>query len=258
MTLQAGEKFYLVGRLAGRSNIVRTPLMEARIICAGAGGSPWTARNLSGKAYGVESETGRWLLTVPKSGTFTCELRGRAATLLNPAVAKITLDPGLTVMSMVPAPPLSMQWADAGETCVTRVRNPKIPQCNVIRTSVTVLDELVTVVAARFADVLADVELSREYGYYPGGDATVRLTLWAVPVDGTGKACGARREMTTSQRITGNLHHIKRNLTLADVRVNLAPGCGAMMLAGVTVNHVSGNPVTIHGVAYSNGIVLPH
>ncbi|MEQ4209273.1 hypothetical protein ABN028_32485 [Actinopolymorpha sp. B17G11] len=258
MTLRAGEKFYLFGRLAGRSNIVRTPLMEARVICAGAGGSPWTARNLSGKAYGVESETGRWLLTVPKNGTFTCELRGRAATLLNPAVARITLDPGLTVLSMIRAPLLSMQWADPGETCVTRVRDPEIPQCNVIRTSVTVLDELVPVVAAQFANVLADVELSREYGYYPGGDATVRLTLWAVPVNGSGRPCGARREVTTTQRITGNLHHIKRNLTLIDVRVNLAPSCGAMLRAGVTVNHVSGNPVTIHGVAYSNGIMLPH
>jgi hypothetical protein len=157
MTLRVGEKFYLFGRLAGRSNIVRTPLMEARVICAGAGGSPWTARNLSGKAYGVESETGRWLLTVPKIGTFTCELRGRAATLLNPAVARITLDPGLTVLSMVRAPLLSRQWADPGETCVTRVRDPEVSQCNVIRTTVTVLDELVPVVAAQFANVLADV-----------------------------------------------------------------------------------------------------
>ncbi|WP_020576599.1 hypothetical protein [Actinopolymorpha alba] len=254
----AGQPMYLQARLAARSNVPRGPLMEMRTICPGAGGSPTTDRNHDGQAYGVESETGRWLMVPPATGTFTCELRGRAATSLDPAVAKLILDPRLTVLSMVAANPGATQWTDPVNRCVGTVPDPTVPQCVVARPIANVLQKTVPLPSsATYANVGADVQLSREYGAFPGGNAMVRLSLRATPVDVNEVACAPRRETMATQTITSNLHHVKVNLTLTKVGVNQSGTCGRSLKVGVVVASLVGNPVTIHNSAYSNAFLLP-
>lgn len=257
MSLRAGQAKLIVGQIAATSNVSRGPMIGARIIClGGGGGSTYTTTNHLGKAYGVRTATIRWLFVAPKDSTYTCELRGVASTTIDPDKAVLKLVPDQMRLDAKTANPRSREHGDASDTCVGSKRIPDIEQCSVARRTATFLGETVSVGTAKTVSVLADVELSREYGPYPGGESKVRLTLRSAPLDRNGNRCGSITQGSRTQSISQNLHHVKPRLTLLGVPAYRSSACGGRIRVDVVAEWLGGNPVTIHNKTYSNGIVL--
>lgn len=257
MTLRAGQARFLDGRIAATSNVTRGPMIGARIIClGGGGGSTYTTTNHAGKAAGVRTVVVRWLFVASKDGTFTCELRGLAHDMLDPAHATLTLVRNSTTLSVRPVSHAASQWGDDADRCIGSKPIASIKQCSVARTSTTTLRRTVSAGSVATATVLADVELSREYGAYPGGDSTVQLTLRATPLDTAGRACAATRQLSTTPTISGTLHHYKPRLTISNVPVNHSATCGGRLTVDVYAKWIKGNPVTLHNRTYSMAAVL--
>ncbi len=259
LAMKAGDAQYLVAQLGTRSNIARTPMMGIRIIClgtGGGGGSVWTVQNHLGQAFGVNTERLRWLWKAPNSTSYSCTMYGVATTVVQPSVAKLDIDQRSTILTATPVGRGSSQWFMDTDSCVGSVPDPEVPQCAVARKSSTVLQRTVDTGSATSASVLTDVQLSREYGYYPGGSSTVDVTAQATALDTSGQPCAATKTTTARQVITNDLHHLKANVTIAGVPVNQSAGCGGKLAVSAVVNHVSGNPVTIEGPKYSNAMVL--
>ncbi|GAB3413670.1 hypothetical protein [Flindersiella endophytica] len=257
MTLRAGQARFIDGRIAATSNVTRGPMIGARIIClGGGGGSTYSTTNHGGKAAGTGLVVVRWLFVAPQDSTYTCELRGIAHDQLDPDHAALTLVRSSTVMTSRPTNPASAQWGDEANSCVGIKAIQNILQCSTARSTQAVLRRTISTSTAKTATVLADVELSREYGAYPGGDSAVQLTLRATPVDTSGRACASTKQLSTTPTISGNLHHYKPRLTLSNLPVNQSATCGKRLTVDVYVKWVKGNPVTMHNRVYSNAIVL--
>ena len=120
------------------------------------------------------------------------------------------------------------------------------------RRSTTFLSKWIYDRGARSATVLADLGLSREYGYYPGGSSVVDITWTARPTLSTGKPCAAPVTRKVRRTITSAKHHWRELLTLQGVRTS----CGAQVRVTGKVTWISGNPVTIEDGYYTGGIVL--
>ncbi|GAA5020402.1 hypothetical protein [Actinopolymorpha pittospori] len=259
LPMQQGQVMYLRAQMSGRSNIVRTPMFGIRVICLGPGGgagSIWTVQNHLGQTFGVNTERLRWLFRAPNTTSYTCTMHGVSTTVVDPTVAEFTIDARTTILSATPVTPISTQWFEDIDTCVGAVPIPQIPRCSVARPSVTVLEQTVPTRGARFANLLGDVQLTREYGAFPGGVSTVEVAVRATPVDSGGQGCAPTRTITGRQAITNDLHHIKVTLNLLDVPLNQSPSCGRSLRVDATVTHLAGNPVTIDGPRYSIGIAL--
>ncbi|WP_020575281.1 hypothetical protein [Actinopolymorpha alba] len=256
-TLSAGQTMSVYGRIAATTNVTRGPMMGARIIClGGGGGSPYTVRNHSGKAYGVQTVVVRWLFVAPKDGTFTCELRGQAATMLDPPATRLDLVADSTLLRMVPASSGSQQWLDRGDSCVGRVGIPDIQQCARPKAATTVMHRVIPTARAKNVTAVADVQLSREYGGYPGGPSTVKVTLEAMPANADNISCAPTKKTSATYTISGNLHHYKANLSLPQIPVNQSSACGTRVRIRTRVDHLDGNPVTVHNYRYSNTYAL--
>ncbi|GAA2757933.1 hypothetical protein [Actinopolymorpha rutila] len=259
LAMLAGDAQYLVAQLGGRSNIVRTPMMGTRIIClgkGGGGGSVWTVQNHLGQAYGVNIERLRWLWRAPNSTSYTCTMYGVATTVVQPDVARLDIDQRTTILTATPVARSSAQWFMSSDSCVGAVPDPGVPECAVARHSSTVLQHTVDTGGATSASVLTDVQLSREYGSYPGGTSTVDVTAQATVLGTDGQPCAPTRSTTARLVITNDLHHLKANVTVTGVPVNQTASCGRSLSVSAVVNHVSGNPVTIEGPSYSNAMVM--
>lgn len=232
LAMQAGDAQYLVAQMGGRSNIVRTPMMGTRMIClgkGGGGGSVWTVQNHLGQAYGVNTERLRWLWKAPNSTSYTCTMYGVATTIVQPDIARLDIDQRTTILSATPVGRTSTQWFMDSDSCVGAVPDPEVPQCAVARNSVTVLQREVDTDRATSASVLTDVQLSREYGAYPGGPSTVDVTAQATALDSSGQPCAATRSTTDRKVITNDLHHLKANVTVTGVPVNQTASCGGSL-----------------------------
>lgn len=257
LTLAANQSVYLYGQIAARSNAPRGPMIGGRIVClaaGGGGGSTYSTRNHDGKSYGVQSVVNRWLFTSTRDATYNCELRGRAATYLSPEQVSLLLEPDRTLLRARIARPGAVEWRPAADSCVGRLAILEILHCTEPRQRTTVLKRDIVMTGAKYANVVADLELTREYGLFPGGDSVVRTTLAARPV----KPCGVpARKAVQTKRISSGLHHLKVHHTIGKVAVNYAPTCGKKLRVLVKVELLSGNPVTIHNQIYSNAIVLP-
>lgn len=256
LTLEAGDAMLLVAKLAATSNVPRGPMIGARIICPGGGGSTYTTRNHIGRAHGVKRVTVRWLFVPPKDGIYRCELRGLALTMLDPETAVLKLVSGETRLEATQAHIDSAEWGDTDDSCVGSMAIRSIEQCSSPTKATTVVRRSVPVGRAYYVTVMGDIELSREYGGYPGGDSTIRLSLRATPTDADGRSCAPTRETSIERRISGTLHHVKPILTLSDVRVNQSGSCGQQLRVRVRARWLKGNPVTLHNSVYSGAIVL--
>jgi hypothetical protein len=257
MSLRAGQAKLIVGQLAATSNVSRGPMMGARIIClGGGGGSTYTTTNHLGKSTGVQTATIRWLFIAPKDSTYTCELRGVASTSVDPDKAVLKLVPKQMRLDAATVNSRSREHGDGSDTCVGSKAIPDIKQCSVARRTATFLGKTVSVGTASTVNVLADVELSREYGPYPGGESKVRLTLRSTPLDRNGHRCGATTQGSRTQSISQNLHHVKPRLSLNGVPAYQSSSCGGRIRVDVQAKWLGGNPVTVHNKTYSNGIVL--
>ncbi|MGW5361281.1 hypothetical protein [Actinopolymorpha pittospori] len=250
--MKAGQSIYVVGRMAAVTNVPRGPMMGIRIICLGGSGGPFTVRNHDGRAYGVQAIVVRWLFTAPHDGNYTCELRGVGATQIDPQVARLDLVASRSLLQATPVRPGAQGWMTGADTCVGTQGIPNIPQCAQPRSAVTVLARHLSAGTARFVNTVTDVQLSREYGAYPGGSSTVKVTLHATPSTASGHPCAPVRSTSRTATINGHVHHYKVNLTLPGTRVNLGGGCGRQVLLQTRVEHLAGNPVTVHDSRYSN------
>ncbi|WP_460518938.1 hypothetical protein [Flindersiella endophytica] len=257
MSLRAGQAKLIVGQLAATSNVSRGPMMGARIIClGGGGGSTYTTTNHLGKSSGVKTATIRWLFIAPKDSAYTCELRGVASTSIDPDKAVLKLVPKQMRLDAASASSRSREYGDGSDTCVGSKAIPDIKRCSVVRRTATFLGKTVSVGKASTVNVMADVELSREYGPYPGGESKVRLTLRSTPLDRNGRRCGTTTQGSRTQSISQNLHHVKPRLTLNGVPAYRSSSCGGQIRVDVQAKWLAGNPVTVHNRTYSNGIVL--
>lgn len=256
ITARKGQKFYLQTQLATTSNVTRGPMIGARIVClatGGGGGSPYTTRNHTGKAAGVRSVVIRWVFKAPADNTYRCEVRGRADTSLNPARATLTLQ-SASYLRVRRVSGATRQWGDSGSSCAGKRRIPGHRQCATAREVAKVLDRRIRVGRQFTAGV--DVQLTREYGMYPGGTARVRTTQTIVQLRSDGKACAAPRRSRTETAIDSNLHHLKLHLTIANVKVSSAAGCTKRFRVRTYVRSLAGNPVLIHNRVYSNAFAI--
>lgn len=256
ITARKGQKFYLQTQLATTSNVSRGPMIGARIVClatGGGGGSPYTTRNHTGQAHGIRSVVVRWVFKAPADNTYRCEVRGRADTSLNPDRATLTLQSSsyLRVRRVSGA---TRQWGDAGSSCTGKLRIPGHKQCGTARQVARVLDRRIR--AGRQFTIGSDVQLTREYGMYPGGTSKVRTTQTVVQLRPDGTACAAARRSNTESAIDSNLHHLKVHLTIANVDVSSARGCTNTFRVRTYVRSLAGNPVLIHNRVYSNAFAI--
>lgn len=255
-TMRAGERILLTSRLAGQSHAVRMPRMALRVDAVGAGQvlrSPVKAINHDGKAYGTQYVSVRWLFIAPVAGTYTITMRAEATTYLGPTT--LTVVPGLTYLKVSRVGQTSVQWGDDQRGCVGAVAHPDPdnPACRTARSWADTLTQTVHKGSATRATLIGDVELSREYGSYPGGNSRVSVTLAATPTAANGTPCAPRVTVTDPDvTITSNKHHWHQTMTLPDVNVS----CGPLLWVKVTVDHLSGNPVGIENSTQSNGIAL--
>lgn len=256
-TMRAGERILLTTRLAGRSNAVRMPRMATRIDAVGPGEtmrSPIASINHDGKAYGTQYVSVRWLFIAPTDGSYTITMRGEATTYLEPVdETQLTVVPDLTYLKVSNVGQTSVTWGDDHTGCVGAVAHPepKIPECRTARSWTDALTQLVAKGTATTAVVIGDLELSREYGSYPGGTSRVQVTLQATPTAADGKPCAAKVSTSADVTITSTKHHWHQ---LMDLPVRIS--CGPKLWVKVTVKHLAGNPVGIEDRDESNGIAL--
>ncbi|MGH3489472.1 MAG: hypothetical protein ACRDP8_16405 [Actinopolymorphaceae bacterium] len=254
-SMAAGDKLLVTARLAGKTNAVRMPRMAIRVDATGAATlrSPVGAINHLGKASGTQYVTVRWLLVAPVDGTYVITARAEATTYVAPiATTRLAVVRDSTYLKVSPAPAGSVQWGEAAKDCVGRKAITAIPQCKVARTLTTAVPKVVNVARSTKTTVLADLELSREYGNYPRGISMVDITLGATPASTSGKACAATVKKTVRRSIISTRHHWRENLTLTDLKTT----CGTHLRVSATVKHVSGNPVTIENQTQTNAIAL--
>ncbi|MEQ7008391.1 hypothetical protein ABN028_19655 [Actinopolymorpha sp. B17G11] len=257
-TMAKGERILLTARLAGTSNATMYPRMAVRLDAISGATilrSPVKSINHDGKAYGVQAVALRWLLTAPVDGTYAITMRGEATTYLNTATTRLTIDPAMTYLKASTVGQKSIQWGETAEDCVGRVNHPApdVAACKTKRTSTSALPKTITrPTGVKAVTVVGDVELSREYGSYPGGSSKVNVSLTVNVRTSTGKVCATKTVTKTGLVITSRKHHFHQQLTASSVPTT----CGGKITTAVKVTHVSGNPVGIHGEKESNGIAL--
>ncbi|MGH3658226.1 MAG: hypothetical protein ACRDUA_16350, partial [Micromonosporaceae bacterium] len=183
-TMRAGERILVTARLAARSNAARMPRMAIRVDAVGAGQvlrSPVKSINHDGADHGIQYISVRWLLTAPATGTYTITARAEATTYLEPvAETHLTAVQDLTYLKLSDVGQTSVTWGDDHSGCVGARSHPDpdVPECGTARSRDTALARTVNTGGATTATVLGDVELSREYGSYPGGTSAVEVTLY--------------------------------------------------------------------------------
>jgi len=256
--MYAGDRLLVTARLAGKSNAVRYPRMAIRLDATGAATvrSPVKAINHRGKSYGTESVTVRWLFVAPVNGTYTITARAEATTYLAPVSSTyLTLVPTTTYLKAAYAGYESVTWAPGDDTCVGAKAHPDpdVAACGTKRTSVTVARKYVPIKAGvTTATFTTDLELSREYGSYPGGNGKVRVKFQVTPKNSDGTTCRSTSTVSRDLSITSTRHHWHELKTLSNLNVS---GC-AKAYVRTTVTHLGGNPVAIHDERQSNSIAL--
>lgn len=275
----AGEKLLLTARLAGTSDALRMPRMAIRVDAFEGENryrSTVASINHDGEAYGTQYVTTRWVFTAPTSGTYTIKALAEATSLLEqPDGSRPHISPvqDLTYLQADPVHPDSAEWRDATSYCVNEMAHtaPKIPACGTLTPTVTVLDRTFDVPAgATKATALAELELSREYGSFPGGNGNIATSLRVQPLTATGAACGTMTTAPQNIGITSNKHHYRLNAKVVGASL-MAPSnlIGRAKGRGVDVDepcakvrvytiltHISGNPVGLEGPNETAGYIL--
>lgn len=190
--MQAGESVLLTARLAATSNATRMPRMAIRIDANPIASdtlpywtyrSPWATTNHPGEAYGTDYISVRWLFVAPETDDYTFTTRAEATTYIEPvSETELTIVPDLTYMRAQTTQPGSKSFQDASESCVGDRPHPSpdAPACTDPNELRSVHKATLYPGANRPWTVVSDLELSREYGYTPGGDSVldIRLYVW--------------------------------------------------------------------------------
>lgn len=241
----AGQRVLYTARIAATSNHPRIVRMAIRIDATGAAvvRSTTASINHDGKSYGTQYVSVRWLFIAPKTGTYTITARAEATTMLGAATLTPVRTQTYLKASTVNAK--SIQWAVSAPTCVNSRAMPlsaaDIDACATKRDR-AVITKTVTRAAGTKANWLAGLELSREYGSYPGGNGTLTVTMTAQPKTATGANCGKRGVASWRPSITNNKHHYRLNGSA----VATTGSCPKLMLT-LVLDHYAGNPVGLEG-----------
>ena len=118
------------------------------------------------------------------------------------------------------------------------------------------------------ATAAVELELSREYGSFPGGDGNITVSVDVKP-QVNGVACGKTTSASYTMAISSQLHHKRLNATVAGAdltttlstakrkkyRLKAGADCPQVKVI-TTLDHNSGNPVGLEGPAETASYIL--
>lgn len=256
-TFTAGQRVLYTARFAATNDYVRIARQALRLDATGAAvvRSTTASINHDGKSYGTQYVSVRWLFVAPVTGSYTITARAEATSNLSqPGGIHLTPVRSLTYLSASTVHAKSLTWTGGTATCVNRQAVPKaaadIPACAVKRDRVSVT-RTVARAAGTKAQYLAGLELSREYGSYPGGNGVLTVTMTAQPLTATGAKCGKAGVATWRPSITSNKHHYRLNGS-----ATAATGSCPRLALTLVLDHYAGNPVGLEGPAETDFQVL--
>jgi hypothetical protein len=250
-----GERVLVTSRLGGKSTVDKYPRMALRVDATGAATvrGPVVSQNHYGKDAGVEYLTVRWLFVAPVAGTYTITARAEATSYYKTAETQLLIDPATTYLKTSATSTRSVGMGPANDSCVghTNHPSPDYAPCADPRTSKDVNVKTVKTYGLDKMSVTSDLELSREYGSYPGGSGKVKVTLYVRGVNSSGKTCVGTVTSSKTLSISSLRHHYHDART-----VSLDTSCAVKVLMRTRVTHISGNSVAIHDDVQSNGAAL--
>ncbi|MFE3601451.1 hypothetical protein ACFXP3_15195 [Streptomyces sp. NPDC059096] len=288
MTLAAGEKRHLRGRLEATSTTTGIVGLTQRVRCLDAAGATVpvvaaSARNHEGSdttTYAIPGHLPLYadlLLTAPVAGLYTCLLQGSAYSTL-PGTYHLTAVAGSTWLETDDTDRPGAHWwqnpacesADPDGSCTYVGSGPARRDAWVFYDDGTPVHQWRARPDAATVSARANVELTTCYrgtascadameAYPRGKNAVVDTRLEFIQLDTTGHAC--RTHSTSARRtVTDDAHHAVGYSALSGLPVD--PGCGTRtFLLRVYVKHVSGQTVKIDGVqsgltSLTNGIAF--
>jgi hypothetical protein len=249
-----GERVLVTSRLGGRSTVDKYPRMALRVDATGPTvvRGPTISQNHLGQSKGVEYLVVRWLFVAPVAGTYTINARAEATSYYKTAETQLLIDSATTYLKTSRTSSRSVGMGPANDSCVGRVKHPSpdYAPCASPRTRKDVNVKTVSTGGRDKISATSDLELSREYGNYPGADARVKVALYVRGVTPTGRTCVSRSQSATLT-ITSLRHHYHDMRT-----VSLDVSCATKVYLRTRVTHISGNSVAIHDHVQSNGAAL--
>ncbi|MFJ9622038.1 hypothetical protein [Streptomyces sp. NPDC101181] len=288
MTLAAGEKRHLRGRLEATSSTTGIVGMTQRIRCLNASGSTVpvvaaSARNHEGNDTTTYAKPGHLplyadlLFTAPAAGDYTCVLQGTAYSTL-PGTYHLTAVADNTWLETDDADQLGAHWwqngacesADAAGGCTYVGDGAAAREAWVFHDDGTPVHTWQAHPDAVTVSAQANVELTTCYRgtascastmhVYPRGrNAVVHTRFELVQLDSAARACRTHT-FAADRTITDDAHHAVTYSSLSDIPID--PACGTRtFLLRVYLKHVSGQTVKIDGVqsgvtSLTNGIAF--
>lgn len=288
LTLSAGEKRHLRGRLETTSSTTGIVGITSRIKCVGPAGAPVgviaaSARNHEGYDASTYATPGHLpiyadlLLTAPVAGVYTCYLYGSAYSTLT-GEYHLTAVAGNTWLEVSDADEVGASWwqnppcesADPNGQCTYVGDGAAAQDAWVFYRDGTPVQKWQAHAAATTVSAQANVELTTCYKgtascadtmeeYARGRNAVVDLRFEFIQLDGTGHAC--RTHSTSTRRtVTDDAHHYAAYLRLSDLPVDSKCGTRTFLMR-VYVKHVSGQTIKVDGVqkgvtSLTNGIAF--
>jgi hypothetical protein len=268
-----GDKILFTARLAGQVDADEITRMAIRVDAvklnpdgpATVVRGCWATVNHDGSSYGTQYIAVRSMIEFPETGEWTVTLRYEGTSQKRKADGSlITLTPQPTLTYLKASSLLhteSERWTNPDAACVgwpaNPVTDPDCPQCTAPLLGVRVLERDFDIPANLTQDkatVVAEIELSREYGSYPGGDSVLDVILNVLPYDQATDTYGNQVIVTpaSSTTITSSKHHLRLNLVANLVDLEEFP----RVKVWVDVNWVSGNPVAIDDYLHTDAAIM--
>ncbi|WPW28149.1 hypothetical protein P6B95_12725 [Streptomyces atratus] len=288
MTLAAGEKRHLRGRLEATSTTTGIVGLTLRVRCINAAGATVpvvaaSARNHEGSdttTYAIPGHLPLYadlLLSAPTAGAYTCVLQGTAYSSL-PGTYHLTAVAGSTWLEADDTDQTGARWwqnpacesADPSGACTYVGGGPARRDAWVFYDDGTPVQQWQAHPSAVTVSARANVELTTCYqgtascseamqAYPRGQNAVVDTRFEFIQLDTTGHAC--RTHSTSARRtVTDDAHHSVGYSALSGIPIDSACGTRTFLMR-VYVKHVSGQTVKIDGVqsgitSLTNGIAF--
>jgi hypothetical protein len=250
LAFTAGKKMYFYGKYEATSDTTASVLMGARIVCSrGVTQAPsvYSTCNHEGSDEGKRTIALRWLLVVPETGTYTCDLTGRANKTEGEATLTIVAGPN-TAIIMEDGPVFgAAQWIDPGLEDI-----PNGSSAYVLRKTWTATQNAHTI------DVDADVEVTTKGTY-----SIVTTNLFATQVGPSGAGCAPPVSVARTMTVYAATRHLKFYHSLRDVPISTDWSCTRNFGLKVRVGVSAGDAIRVEGTdppdtnSYSNGIAIP-
>ncbi|MET9771399.1 hypothetical protein [Streptomyces sp. NPDC006415] len=288
MTLSAGEKRHLRGRLEATSTTTGIVGLTERIRCLSGSGATVSvvaasARNHEGSDTSTYATPGHLplyadlLFTAPSAGTYTCVLQGTAYSSL-PGSYHLTAIAGSTWLEADETDRTGARWwqnpacesDDSAGECTYVGGGAARPHAWVFYDDGTPVYKWQAHPDAVSVSAQANLELTTCYTgtascaasmeVYPRGkNAVVDTRFEFIQLNTTGHTCRTN-SVTARRTITDDAHHAVGYSSLTDVPID--PACGTRtFLLRIYIKHVSGQTVKIDGIqsgitSLTNGIAF--